>query len=124
MGYQWWGRPLAMDKIGASCGDFDDRSRTLKLEASFIIENRSTQRLAAADYRVQFYKADHTQVLTCFYLYRGASEAPTIEPGKFVNITYMGYVEPHERIAYAQLITRQFGRANRIVVPPELKLPG
>lgn len=124
MGYQWWGRPLAMDKAGASCGEFDDLSRTLKLEASFLIENRSTQALTASDYRVQFYKTDDTQALTCFYLYRGASEAPTIKPGESVSITYMGYVEPHERVAYAQLITRPFGRANRIVVPATLKLPG
>lgn len=123
MGYDWWGRPEAMDKADGKCANLDDSRRTLRLEASFQIVNKSKQRLTPADYWVQFYRSDGKLALTCFWLYEGASSAPNIEPGQTVNITFMSFVEPNERVGYAQLITKPFGRGNRVVVPKNLNIP-
>ncbi len=123
MGYDWWGRPAAMDDPSAQCGNLDDSRRTLRLEAAFAIINRSAQRLTPQDYWVQFYKTDGKPALTCFWLYEGASQAPTIEARQTVNITFMSFVEPNERVAYAQLLTKPFGRGPRVNVPANLSVP-
>jgi hypothetical protein len=124
MGYDWWGRPAAMDVATAQCSQLDDSRRTLRLEAAFTIENRSSTRLTPDDYWVQFYKTDGKKALTCFWLYDNASSAPTIEAGQSANITFMAFVEPNERIAYAQMLTRAYGNGNRVAVPSNLSIPG
>jgi hypothetical protein len=124
MGYDWWGRPAAMDSADAKCSQLDDTRRTLRLEAAFTIENRSSSRLSPEDYWVQFYKTDGKKALTCFWLYDNASSAPTIEPGQSANITFMAFVEPAERVAYAQLLTRAYGNGNRVNVASTLAIPG
>ncbi len=123
MGYDWWGRPAAMDASDAACSQLDDSRRTLRLEASFQIVNRSSAQLTPKDYWVQFYKTDGKEALTCFWLYDNASAAPNIDPGQTVNITFMAFVEPAERIGYAQLLTRTHGRGNRVTVPSNLSIP-
>jgi hypothetical protein len=124
MGYDWWGRPAAMDAADGKCSQLDDSRRTLRLEAAFTIENRSSTRLSPDDYWVQFYKTDGKKALTCFWLYENAASAPTIEPGQSANITFMAFVEPNERVAYAQLLTRAFGNGNRVNVASNLAIPG
>jgi hypothetical protein len=123
MGYDWWGRPAQMDNPEAQCGNLDDSRRTLRLEAAFQIVNKSRQPLAPGDYWVQFYKTDGKVALTCFWLYEGASGMPTINAQQTANITFMAFVEPNERVAYAQLITKPFGRGPRVNVPKNLNVP-
>jgi hypothetical protein len=123
MGYDWWGRPAAMDSADGACSQLDDSRRTLRLEASFQIINRSKTQLTPKDYWVQFYKTDGKEAVTCYWAYNTGTGAPNIDPGQTVNITFMAFVEPSERLGYAQVLTRPFGRGNRINVPGNLSIP-
>jgi len=110
--YAQWGRPAGMDDPTKGCRDFNNARPMRKLTASLHIDNRSGQELR--EWFVYFYKPDGSQVYTCYQAYEGALNV--IPPGQGRDITFTGYVEPHESVAYG-IVRGNIGSSNRVYFP-------
>lgn len=110
--YAQWGRPAGMDDPTKGCRDFNNAHPMRKLTASLRIENRSGQELR--EWFVYFYKPDGSPVYTCYQAYEGALNV--IPPGQGRDITFTGYVEPNETVAYG-IVRGNIGNSNRVYFP-------
>lgn len=108
--YQRWGRPDGMDDPKKGCGGYDDRKPVRMLNATVYVENRSGQSMNS--WYMWMGKNTGKLAYVCFY-----SGLAPIAPGQGREITFAGFMEEGESIAYGIVVDDVVGKSNVVYFP-------